>query len=229
MIHKTKFISLEHFQYFPLQCFCLGNPMDKGAWWATRPPGARVKAALTLAPSWKQECFKKRKTVKKGANFTIRDIAQCMGDHAGKQFVYPTQKQGREAPPERKGMGIISNEEECSSSETRQRHTPWKEGGVSWVRKSALWRCVNHAYRTVLLGLFYLWPIVLFLPSTWLVPGSSSRGVHIFFLRWIPPQRCPLITGWGPLPFQPPRISCTCADRDVFLDLRSGHLPVSWL
>ena len=195
----------------------------------TRPPGARVKAALTLAPSWKQECFKKRKTVKKGANFTIRDIAQCMGDHAGKQFVYPTQKQGREAPPERKGMGIISNEEECSSSETRQRHTPWKEGGVSWVRKSALWRCVNHAYRTVLLGLFYLWPIVLFLPSTWLVPGSSSRGVHIFFLRWIPPQRCPLITGWGPLPFQPPRISCTCADRDVFLDLRSGHLPVSWL
>ena len=42
-----------------------------------------------------------------------------------------------------------------------------------------------------------------------MVPGSSSRGVHIFFLRWIPPQRCmdvcPLITGWGTLPFQPPR------------------------
>ena len=47
-----------------------------------------------------------------------------MGDHTGKQFVYPTQKQGRDAPPERKGMGIVSNEEECRTSETRQRCTP---------------------------------------------------------------------------------------------------------
>ena len=26
-----------------------------------------------------------------------------MGDHTEKQFVYPTQKQGRDTPPERKG------------------------------------------------------------------------------------------------------------------------------
>ena len=47
-----------------------------------------------------------------------------MGDDTGKQFVYPTQKQGRDTPPERKGMGIVSNEEEGSTSETRQRYTP---------------------------------------------------------------------------------------------------------
>ena len=62
--------------------------------------------------------------VKTGTNFTIRDIAQCMGDHTGKQFVYPTKKQSRDAPPERKGMDIVYNEEECSTSETRQRYTP---------------------------------------------------------------------------------------------------------
>ena len=109
---------------------------------ATSPPGARIKVALTHAPKWKQECFKKRKTVKTGKIFTIRDIAQCMGDDTGKQFVYPTQKQGRDTPPERKGMGIVSNEEEGSTSETRQRYTPWEEGGLSWVRRSALrrWR-----------------------------------------------------------------------------------------
>ena len=48
--------------------------------------------------------------VKTGTKFIIRDTEQCMGEHRGKQFVYPTQKQGRDAHPERKGIGILSNE-----------------------------------------------------------------------------------------------------------------------
>ena len=55
-----------------------------------------------------------------------------MGDHTGKQFVYPTRKQGRDTPPERKGTDIVSNEEECSTSETRHRYTdshPESKGG----------------------------------------------------------------------------------------------------
>ena len=61
--------------------------------------------------------------VKTGTKFIIRDTEQCMGEHRGKQFVYPTQKQGRDAHPERKGIGILSNEGECSKSGTRQTHT----------------------------------------------------------------------------------------------------------
>ena len=42
-----------------------------------------------------------------------------MGEHTGKQLLSPTQKQGRDTHPERKGMGIPSNKEECSKSEAR--------------------------------------------------------------------------------------------------------------
>ena len=37
-----------------------------------------------------------------------------MGEHTEKQFVYLRQKQGRNTHPERWGMGIPPNEEECS-------------------------------------------------------------------------------------------------------------------
>ena len=52
-----------------------------------------------------------------------------MVEHTGKQSVYPTQKQGRDAHPERKDMGIVSNEERHSKSEIRQRYTPGEECG----------------------------------------------------------------------------------------------------
>ena len=69
--------------------------------------------------------------MKTGTKFIIRDTAQCMGKHTGKQFVYPTQKHSRDTHSERKCMDILSNEGECSKSETRQRHTPRVEwGGV---------------------------------------------------------------------------------------------------
>ena len=37
-----------------------------------------------------------------------------MGEHTDRQFVYVRQKQGRNTHPEKKGMGILSNEEERS-------------------------------------------------------------------------------------------------------------------
>ena len=65
--------------------------------------------------------------VKTGTEFIIRDTEQCMGEHRGKQFFYPTQKQGRDAHPEERGMGILSSEEEGSMSEARQRDTCGEE------------------------------------------------------------------------------------------------------
>ena len=45
-----------------------------------------------------------------------------MAEHTEKQFTYLSQKQGRNTYPERKGMGILSNEEERSKSEATEIH-----------------------------------------------------------------------------------------------------------
>ena len=45
----------------------------------------------------------------------------------GEQCVCLTQKQGRDTRSERKGMGILSNEEERSKSEAKQKYTPGEE------------------------------------------------------------------------------------------------------
>ena len=138
-----------------------------------------------------------------------------MRDHTGKQFVYPTRKQGRDTPPERKGMGIVSNEEECRTSETRHRYTPWEEGGggeVSWVRRSALWRCVNHTYRTILPGL------CLCLASC-LVSSFNLTGPWILLKRSAQPMgACSrLLQGGAPSLFNP---------QEAFLHMcRQGSLP----
>jgi len=137
-----------------------------------------------------------------------------MGDHTGKQFVYLTRKQGRDTPPERKGTDIVSNEEECSTSETRHRYTdthPERKGGeVSWVRRNALWRCVNHTYRTILPGLCLRLASCLVssfnLTGPWILLKRSAQ----FFSKMDPTTEAygymfTLITGWGTLPFQPPR------------------------
>ena len=52
--------------------------------------------ARALAPVCKQDCFKEAKAVKTGPMFMIRYIAQHMGEHTGKQFVHPAQKEGRD-------------------------------------------------------------------------------------------------------------------------------------
>ena len=52
-----------------------------------------------------------------------------MGEQTEKQFIYLRQKEYRNTYPEKKGMGVLSNEEERSKSETRQIHIPrekWK-------------------------------------------------------------------------------------------------------
>ena len=84
---------------------------------------------LSLLPSGKQEYFEEAKTIKTGTKVIIRDTEQCTGEHGWKQFVNPTQKQGRNTHSERKGMGIPSKEEEGSKSDTtqRERHAPGEE------------------------------------------------------------------------------------------------------
>ena len=65
-------------------------------------------------PPLKNAFLKEAKTVKIGAKFIIRGTAQQVGEHTEKHFVYWRQKQGRDIQLERKGVGILPNEEECS-------------------------------------------------------------------------------------------------------------------
>ena len=66
----------------------------------------------------------------------------------------------------------------------------------------------------------------------WLFPGPFPRCVRKVLLRWIPLQRtvgaCSHFLWRGthgfPSLFGPKEPSCTCADREVFLDLKSEHL-----
>ena len=52
------------------------------------------------------------KKKKKSTKFIIISTAQHMVKHTGKSFVYLRQEQGRNIHLERKGVGILSNEEE---------------------------------------------------------------------------------------------------------------------
>ena len=62
---------------------------------------------------------RRQKTVKTGIKFIIRDIAQQqVGEHTEKQL---RQKEGRDAHPERKGVGVLPNEEERSEEAVRGR------------------------------------------------------------------------------------------------------------
>ena len=49
-----------------------------------------------------------------------------MGEHTEKQFKTEARQ---DTHPERKGVGVLSTEEELSKSETRQRYTPGEECG----------------------------------------------------------------------------------------------------
>ena len=60
----------------------------------------------------KNEFLKEAKTVKTGTKFIVRDIAQQVGEHRETLFVYLRQKQGRDTHLERKGVGVLPNEEE---------------------------------------------------------------------------------------------------------------------
>ena len=66
--------------------------------------------AQALAPVCKQDCFKEAKTIKTGPKLMIRYIAQHMGDHTGKQFAHPAQKEDRNTHLER-SADVLSEEE----------------------------------------------------------------------------------------------------------------------
>ena len=74
--------------------------------WPPRPP--------TPHPPQSKKCFKEANTVDRGTKFIIRDTVQHMGEHTDKQFIYLSQKQDRNTYSEKKGMGILSDEEEHS-------------------------------------------------------------------------------------------------------------------
>lgn len=91
---------------------------------------ARSKVLWLLKNAFFKETkciLQEAKTVRTGTKFLIRDITQRMGEHTRNQFAYPAQKQSRDTHPDRKGMDILSEEEECSKSEARERHTPREE------------------------------------------------------------------------------------------------------
>ena len=178
----------------------------------------------------------------------IRDTEQCIGEHRWKQFVNPTQKQGRNTHSERKGMGILSKEEEGSESDTRQRETrTWRGVWASWVTRSTVHQKLGrvHTWGGVRRSTVQRWhqsqiwepfwvyvnlsSIILVLSShlthTWILPKMHPQ----ILLRWIPlerPMNVCLYLLWGGVPSfsTSKKLSCACADRKIFLDLRSGHL-----
>ena len=77
--------------------------------------GLEARGRVPLALASIEKCiFQGGKTCKIGTKFTIRDIAQHVGDHAEKQCVHLRKTQGRDIYiyPERKSVGKPSNEEE---------------------------------------------------------------------------------------------------------------------
>ena len=105
----------------------------------------------------------------------------------------------------------------------RDTHPERKGGGVSCVRRSALWRCVNHTHRSILPGLCL--PLANCLVSSFNLTGPwvfLKRSAQLFFLRWIPPQRpmgawSHFLQGGAPSLFNP---------QEAFLHMcRQGSLP----
>ena len=66
----------------PLQCSCLGNPMDRGAWWAT---------VDGVAKSW-------------------MGLSACTCTHAHTHARTQREREGRNTHPKRKGMDVLPNE-----------------------------------------------------------------------------------------------------------------------
>ena len=88
---------------------------------------------------------------------------------------------------------------------------------------------LHHFHRAVLLGLcFYLANyLVYFFTPVWSMDPSQDA----FLLRWIPPQKpmgacLHLLWGGAPSLFNHQQGFRACADREVFLDLRSGFTPL---
>ena len=129
-----------------------------------------------------------------------------MGEHTEKQFVYLKQKQGRDTHQERKGVGILPNEEECTRKV---------------IQITYMWGFfpVFVYLRSIISFLFHIWPVL----------GPSLTCVRIFLPRWIQVQRpmgrlTPPIMGWHPPPLAPKETFCACRAREVSLTSRMSHM-----
>ena len=136
---------------------------------------------------------------------------------------------GQRYTPRKKGWDIRDMRRSTVHQKLgRDTHPERKGRGVSWVRRSALWRCVNHTYRTILPGLCLRLASCLVssfnLTGPWILLKRSAQ----FFSKMDPTAEANGCTYTLPIS-TPKKPSCTCVDREEFLDLRSGQLPVSWL
>ena len=150
-----------------------------------------------------------------------------MGEHTGKQLLSPTQKQGRDTHPERKSVASSLVRRAVSQILGRDTHTEESAGVLSEEPHSR--GDVNHHIGQSFQVFVYFWPIILFLSSLltcpWILP---KMRVQLF-----PKMDCTveaigarphLLQSRAPPFLTPKKPSCVCADREVFLDFRSGHL-----
>ena len=105
-------------------------------------------------------------------------------------------------------MGIFSNKEEYSKSNTRQRRYPKRSAGVlSEKERSMEVKWIIYTGQSFWVFV-YPWPIIFFLSShltgPWILPKMQSQ----LFAKMDPTAQAygcmsTLIMGWGPLPFPP--------------------------
>ena len=120
---------------------------------------------------------------------------------------------GQRYTPRKKGWDIRDMRRSTVHQKLgRDTHPERKGRGVSWVRRSALWRCVNHTYRTVLPG--FCLPL-----ASYLVSSFNLTGPWILLKRSAQPMgacSC-LLQGGAPSLFNP---------QEAFLHMcRQGSLP----
>ena len=117
---------------------------------------------------------------------------------------------GQRYTPRKKGWDIRDMRRSTVHQKLgRDTHPERKGRGVSWVRRSALWRCVNHTYRTILPGLCL--PLADCLVSSFNLSGPwilLKRSAH-FFSKMDPTTEVygcmPTYYRVGPLPFSTPK------------------------
>ena len=150
-----------------------------------------------------------------------------MHGRAHRKIVCPTQKQNRDTHGERKGMGILFKEERGTSDTRqagRQTHTHThahtharvqsqeeRSMEVAWISR------IGRSFRC----LFTFGQLPCFLPHTWLVhdPPQDACATVCWLGSYHRAWRVRACASF--LTLRKP--SCAWADRDVFLDLRSGH------
>ena len=106
---------------------------------------------------------------------------------------------GQRYTPRKKGWDIRDMRRSTVHQKLgRDTHPERKGRGVSWVRRSALWRCVNHTYRTVLPG--FCLPL-----ASCLVSSFNLTGPWILLKRSAQPMGvCSrLLQGGAPSLFNP--------------------------